>query len=117
MCKFVRDVTTIFDVRSDSILQNDNYDDDTILSDLTTHVENVSLSHIRNNVLYYISSFIVFTSKSQCKYCQKIVLGHKPIDHTYAVDIKLYSSFTTFISEGKLCVPLAGVLKVIEVKK
>lgn len=113
---FEEGVTTIFDFRSTNNLQieENKYEDDE-LTEMILNIDRVSLSSIQKNILYYISGFIVrrFLSKSHCKYCHNIVLD-KQSDHNYTIDINVISSFTTFVSEGKLCIPSTGVFKVIE---
>lgn len=70
-------------------------------------VNGQNLSEYKNNILYYISGFIVkkFFEKSNCEHCKAALVSNEnqvSKEHGYAIDLNNYSAFTMFIDRGGL---------------
>lgn len=70
-------------------------------------INGVSLSEYKNNILYYVSGFIVkkFFEKSNCEDCNAVLVSKEfqiSKEHGYAIDLNNHSAFTMFIDRGGL---------------
>ncbi|CAH0719242.1 unnamed protein product, partial [Brenthis ino] len=93
-----------------SDFQRDNTDDEdrdeeSQVKKWLEQIEGIHLSYYKNNILYYISGYIVnkMLDKTTCEYCRSALLvkrQHK--DHNYVIDVCEFSSFTTFVDRGQL---------------
>lgn len=63
-----------------------------------------NLSDYKNNILYYISGYIVMKilDKLTCQHCQALLITHRTQDHDYLIDVCEFSSFTAFVDRGGL---------------
>ncbi|CAG9789006.1 unnamed protein product [Diatraea saccharalis] len=74
---------------------------------LLNTVNGRNLSEYKNNILYYISGFIVkkFLEKSNCEHCNAALVSNEnevSKEHSYTIDLNNYSAFTMFIDRGGL---------------
>lgn len=100
----------IYEFRSNKRVRCENTVDDSIeFTDEMLHVLNENnLSNYEENILYYISGYIVskFVKTCNCSYCHEILLApFKHRDHDYVNNSSDRTSFFTFINKGQLCIP------------
>lgn len=71
----------------------------------------------QDNVLYYITGFIVFKilQKNDCQFCHNILTTneHKS-DHSYSLNINKFSAFTSFVNRGKLCFASDAAFEIVK---
>lgn len=81
-------------------------------------VDNMNISFIQQNILYYIAGYIVksLIKRITCNDCIHILTHTNNItfEHTYCSEIVPASSFMKFINRGKLCVPSTVVYNIIQ---
>lgn len=91
-----------------SIVEDDNTteENETDNSDVLMHlVDRTDLSDYKNNILYYISGYIVMkiVDKLTCQHCRALLITHRTHkDHDYLIDVCEFSSFTAFVDRGGL---------------
>lgn len=99
---------------------NENEEAD-FVNNMIRHLESPQQSIYQQNVLYYISGYIVNTilRKNSCPYC-KDVLTTKPIsnEHDYnlnakSLDVNRYTALTSFVNRGKLCFASDAVYQIV----
>lgn len=85
------------------------------------NINNVNLSYMQENILYYIAGTIVRTllKKINCHHCANMLIEKKVASydtfHNYTIDVTKYNSFTTFVNRGQLYYPSSAVFKIVEV--
>lgn len=121
LINYSSDLAPVFDFKNPrrNIIENQNEDvelDDSNLNHFMSLVDLTSLSSFQNNILYYIGGVIVrkLLKKNSCSFCQEIITHQGTQDHTYLVDINDSSSFTRFVSNGKLYYPSKGVFEIVQ---
>lgn len=81
-------------------------ENETDTSDVLMHlVDRTDLSDYKNNILYYISGYIVMKilNKLTCQHCRALLITHRTHkDHDYLIDVCEFSSFTAFVDRGGL---------------
>jgi len=80
-------------------------------------IDNINFSCIQENILYYISGYIIHTLLKET-HCANILIDcNVTISdkcHNYTVNVNKYNSFTIFVNRGKLCYPSNAVFKIVE---
>jgi len=83
------------------------------ITNIIQAMENINISFIQQNILYYISGYIVrgLIKKIKCDDCIAILTNtnNKTYEHNYCSEIYSESSFMKFINRGKLYLPSAVV--------
>lgn len=83
-------------------------------------VDNLKLSPIQENIVYYIAGTIVRTllKEIHCHHCANILIDHNMAIsdkcHSYTININKYNAFTLFVNRGKLCYPSSAVFTIVE---
>lgn len=103
-----------------SIVEDDNTteENETDKSDVLMHlVDRTDLSDYKNNILYYISGYIVMkiVDKLTCQHCRALLITHRTHnDHGYLIDVCEFSSFTAFVDRGGLKYASTFVFNVVK---
>lgn len=97
--------SAILEIRSAkrSIVEDNNTteENETDKSDVLMQlVDRANLSDYKNNILYYISGYIVMKILDNCRALLITHRIHK--DHDYLIDVFEFSSFTAFVDRGGL---------------
>lgn len=92
--------------RKRAICEDSSKDDSSDSDKLLDALNNINLSDYQENILYYITGYIIsqFMKKCDCFHCHDILLLHVS-DHNYTVNSSNRASFITFVNRGKLCIP------------
>lgn len=104
-----------FAMQEQPLPTNSSGQDDAI--NMMRSIDHVEFSYYKNNILYYISGFILkkVIKLLDCCYCIDILLeSNNCIEHNYAMELNHFSNFTNFVSRGKLYFPSTAVFKIIQ---
>lgn len=110
-----------FEFRSESRQNQDisqTKNDDHEIATYINCLENKNLSDFQENVIFYISGYIVrcLINDSTCHHCIEILLhrnNNHSVDHTYSAPSEHFQKFTNFVSRGGLIYP-SNVYKIIQ---
>lgn len=100
---------------TDSIPSNNESNDDFL--QMIRYLESPASSPYQDNVLYYITRFIVnrILQKNDCEFCHAILTTNKhKSDHDYSLNINKFSAFTSFVNRGKLCFASDAAFEIIK---
>lgn len=86
------------------------------IEEIVEAIDNVKISLIQQNILYYISSCIVknLCKVIKCDNCIQILISNnKNNEHIYYIQASSESSFLNFVNRGKLYIPSLAVYKIV----
>ncbi|EZA47209.1 THAP domain-containing protein [Ooceraea biroi] len=116
------EILSVFEYRTSrrSMLHNTNDstdDDNSDIQKIMSLVDDIALSSLQDNIIYYIGGFIIrkLLKKLTCEHCHNILLTSQDSNSKERlVDINQYAAFTSFINRGGLLFPSYGVHKILK---
>jgi hypothetical protein len=115
-----QDSIPIFELGVSKDFQHSESHIDNDITGFVDVIDNLVLSPIKENILYYISGYILkkMLVKNSCCHCHSLVMTSKETisgEHSYSLlDINDYKNFTKFVSNGKLYFPSRAVFEIVK---